>query len=313
MTVTTKPGRAEPALQAVLLRGTPPAPCDSVPSARREPFDGRDLGAVGLHREHQARAHRLAVDEHRARAAHAVLAPEVRAGERAVLPEEVGERLAGLDAPRRARAVDRHDRVTRVLASSDRACLLECAARAPGRTRCAPTCCRYADGRVHVVGRVEVGGRRAAPISSSSAAARRVRPSERGLRRRRRGAACAPMPSSPSAAALHGAVVAELDRGRDAGEREVAAAARDLVEREPAPALPDGERAPATSSSSSRDGTSSTCRRRTPSRGPGARRRPTRPRARRRARARPPAARTRGRRARSSRRSCRGCGSGSGR
>ena len=44
----------------------------------------------------QARAHGLAVEQHRARAAHAVLAAEVRARERALLAEEVGERLPRL-------------------------------------------------------------------------------------------------------------------------------------------------------------------------------------------------------------------------
>ena len=40
----------------------------------------------------------VAVDQHRARAAHAVLAAEVRAGEPAVLAQVVGERLARFGA-----------------------------------------------------------------------------------------------------------------------------------------------------------------------------------------------------------------------
>ena len=57
-----------------------------------EAFDGRDVGAVGLDGEHQARPDGFAVDEHGARAAHAVLAPEVGAGQLEILAQEVGER-----------------------------------------------------------------------------------------------------------------------------------------------------------------------------------------------------------------------------
>ena len=48
-----------------------------------QPFDGADRLALRLHREHQAGAHRLAVDDHRAGAADAVLAADVRAGQAA--------------------------------------------------------------------------------------------------------------------------------------------------------------------------------------------------------------------------------------
>ena len=50
-----------------------------------------------LHGEHQARAHWLAVQLHGARAAHAVLAPEVRAREARVVADEVAEQQARLD------------------------------------------------------------------------------------------------------------------------------------------------------------------------------------------------------------------------
>jgi hypothetical protein len=40
----------------------------------RETLDGRHLGTVGLHGEHQARAHRVTIEQHRARAADTVLA-----------------------------------------------------------------------------------------------------------------------------------------------------------------------------------------------------------------------------------------------
>ena len=51
---------------------------------RRQPLDGGDGIAVGLHREHQAGAHRRAVDQHRAGAADAVLAAGMRAGEQSL-------------------------------------------------------------------------------------------------------------------------------------------------------------------------------------------------------------------------------------
>src|SRR5690606_556664 len=71
-----------------------------------EPLGGDDLGAVGLHREHEAGPDRLAVEQDRAGPAHAVLAGEVHAGGEAVLPERVGQGLAGLDSHAVAGAVD---------------------------------------------------------------------------------------------------------------------------------------------------------------------------------------------------------------
>ena len=65
-----------------------------------QPFDGADLSAVGLHREHQAGAHRLAVDQHGAGAAHAVLAADMRAGLPAILADRIGQRAARLDLDR---------------------------------------------------------------------------------------------------------------------------------------------------------------------------------------------------------------------
>ena len=50
-----------------------------------------------LHREHQAGARAAAVDQHRAGAAHAVLAAEMRAGEAELVAQEIGERQPGLD------------------------------------------------------------------------------------------------------------------------------------------------------------------------------------------------------------------------
>src|SRR5690606_40167855 len=59
---------------------------------RADPLDGGHLVAVRLHGEHQAGPHGRAVEEHRARAADAVLAPQMGPGELAPLAEEVGER-----------------------------------------------------------------------------------------------------------------------------------------------------------------------------------------------------------------------------
>ena len=74
--------------------------------AVRQPFDGADRLALRLHREHQAGAHRLAADDHRAGAADAVLAADVRAGQPAVLADRVDQRLARLDADGVVAAVD---------------------------------------------------------------------------------------------------------------------------------------------------------------------------------------------------------------
>src|SRR5207244_3642103 len=69
------PGRAVAALETVLF---PEALLHRVQLAvAREPFDGRDGAAVGLHREHRARFRAPAVDEHRARAALARVAADV--------------------------------------------------------------------------------------------------------------------------------------------------------------------------------------------------------------------------------------------
>src|SRR5437773_12057106 len=65
--------------------------------AGRHAFDRRDAPAVRLHGEHQARTHWLTVELHGARAAHAVLAPEMRPGEARVVADEVAEQQPRLD------------------------------------------------------------------------------------------------------------------------------------------------------------------------------------------------------------------------
>src|SRR5947208_3134170 len=84
-------GGAEAALQRVRLAESRLQRVELVRAARREALDGRQLSAVRLHREHQAGAHRLAVEQHGAGAAHAVLAADVGAGEPQVLAEEVAQ------------------------------------------------------------------------------------------------------------------------------------------------------------------------------------------------------------------------------
>ena len=78
--------------------------CHSSPSARPSMVVTRR--AVGLRGEHRARLHRLAVDEHRARAARRRVAADLGAGEPARLPQEVHEQGAVLDFVRLRGAVD---------------------------------------------------------------------------------------------------------------------------------------------------------------------------------------------------------------
>src|SRR5689334_2872710 len=59
---------------------------------RAEPLDGRDLRAVDRGQRQQARAPRLAVDEHRAGAAAALLAARLRARDPELLAEHVQQR-----------------------------------------------------------------------------------------------------------------------------------------------------------------------------------------------------------------------------
>src|ERR1051325_3096724 len=97
--------RAEPALQAMLF---PERLLQHAEGAVRcsEPLGGHELAAVGLHREHDAGAHRLAVEQHGACAAYAVLATEMRSGEPQLAAKEVGEMQARLRLARMALPVD---------------------------------------------------------------------------------------------------------------------------------------------------------------------------------------------------------------
>lgn len=78
--------------------------CSLSPSAR--PSTVRILAPVALHREHQAGAHRLAVQHDRAGAAHAVLATNMRAGLAAIVANDVDQGTAGLDLNGMIRTID---------------------------------------------------------------------------------------------------------------------------------------------------------------------------------------------------------------
>src|SRR5580765_131045 len=83
------PRRAESALQRV---GEDESALQLLDLARvRKAFHGVHGAAVGLCGQHQAAAHDLAVDAHRAGAAHAVLAADVGAGQLELDAQEVGE------------------------------------------------------------------------------------------------------------------------------------------------------------------------------------------------------------------------------
>ena len=75
--------------------------------AAGEALDRDDLVPVRLRRQHQARAHERAVEEHRARAALALLTGVFRAGQAEPLAERVQQALARPDVRLAGRAVDR--------------------------------------------------------------------------------------------------------------------------------------------------------------------------------------------------------------
>src|SRR4029077_12912372 len=88
------PGGAVATLEPVL---GPESLLDRMPAVGGgEALDGGDALAVGLHRQHEAGAHRLPVEQDGARPAHPVLAAHVRAGEVEVFPQEIGQGRAHL-------------------------------------------------------------------------------------------------------------------------------------------------------------------------------------------------------------------------
>src|SRR3974390_401322 len=72
-------GRAKAALEAVLVTQRLLDRMQRAVGAS-EPFDSRYFRAIGLNSQHEAGSHRFAVDDHSARAANAMLAPEMHAG-----------------------------------------------------------------------------------------------------------------------------------------------------------------------------------------------------------------------------------------
>jgi hypothetical protein len=71
-----------------------------------EAFDGRDVVPFRLDGEGKTRSHRFAVQEHRARAAHAVLTSDVRSGQPQILSEKIAQEQTRFDAPPVTDAVD---------------------------------------------------------------------------------------------------------------------------------------------------------------------------------------------------------------
>jgi hypothetical protein len=72
----------------------------------RETLDGHDGAALGLHRQHQARADRFPIDNDRAGAAHAVLAAEMGSGLPQLVAQTIGQMHAGLDIDQGGLAVE---------------------------------------------------------------------------------------------------------------------------------------------------------------------------------------------------------------
>ncbi len=95
---------AEAALQAMLARE-----CGAQIGHQRvilEAFDRADLLSVALHRERDARARRLTVDQHGAGTAYPMLAAQVRAGDAALLAQEISQVRPRLDLSLDPLAVD---------------------------------------------------------------------------------------------------------------------------------------------------------------------------------------------------------------
>src|SRR6266700_743856 len=87
-------GRAEAALQPVMRDEGALQRMQRV--AGGETLHGANLAALRLHREHQAGAHRVIVEDHRAGSADAVLAADMGAGLPAILADRIDQRLARL-------------------------------------------------------------------------------------------------------------------------------------------------------------------------------------------------------------------------
>jgi hypothetical protein len=73
-----------------------------------QPFNGRNLRAVRLHRENGARLHRLAVHQDRACAANTRLTTDMRSSELAKVAQKMNEQHARLDFMLSKNSVDAH-------------------------------------------------------------------------------------------------------------------------------------------------------------------------------------------------------------
>src|SRR5216683_309189 len=136
-------------------------------SGLRQPLDGADLGALRLHRQHDAGPRGLAVEQDRAGAADAVLAARVGPGKAEILAEEVDQQLARLGAPSVHLAVDRQADVDEI--GHQRILPLPAAARRTARPASTRVRCRRnsADPFWSVIGSTEP----AATVAASSTAA----------------------------------------------------------------------------------------------------------------------------------------------
>src|SRR5712692_584790 len=137
----------------------------------RETLDGGDAVAVRLHGIHEAGAHRLSVEHHRARAADAVLAADVRAGETQLFAQPVHQRQARRHCAWVALAVHLH--LYRIQCFAHAALAFSRASRSARAARTAARCRRYsALAWRSLPGSVSVAAAWAA--SSTTASSRRV-------------------------------------------------------------------------------------------------------------------------------------------
>ncbi len=100
------PGVQKPHLEAVVVseRGLQGM---QLPAGPSQAFDRRDLAPFGLHCEHQARAHRFAVQATRCRPRTRRARTDVRARQLQILAEEVNQGPPGLDETLPLHPVDR--------------------------------------------------------------------------------------------------------------------------------------------------------------------------------------------------------------
>ena len=204
------------------------------------------LRAVGLHREHQAGAHRLAVQQHGAGAADAVLAADVRAGR--ARARRAGSRRASCAArpPPRRRSPFTVMRTRARWPGSPPLITPSGRASSPRRARAASAPGRGARRYSAEAWTSESGSSRSVArlrAARSKTAVRRLLPDQQLLRaarpNRRRSDAEQHDPRACAAAAC-----SDGERRHHAGEREIAVSARDLQDRPARARRPASESAP---------------------------------------------------------------------